>query len=123
MTLQFTREEEILDSNIRYETRTRFKVGVTRDMTLHALDLLFIGNLGAYHTLHGNLGTQTTHLYNIPHLKTEQIRVHTNLPNAGPVRGIGDPYENFGLESVMDEIALEGVGSAGVPSQEHQAHG
>jgi xanthine dehydrogenase molybdenum-binding subunit len=105
--LQFSREEEILDSNIRYETRTYFKVGVKRDMTLHALNLRHIGNLGAYHTQWGSLGTQTTHLYNITHLKTEEIRVHTNLPNAGPVRGIGDPYENFALESLIDEVAYE----------------
>ena len=105
--LQFTREEEILDSNIRYETKMKFRVGVKRDMTLHALHLYFVGNLGAYHTLWGNLGTQATHLYRIPNLKTEEYRVHTNIPNAGPVRGIGDPYENFGLESIIDEVVHE----------------
>lgn len=105
--LQFSREEEILDSNVRYETKMYFRVGVKRDMALHALDLRYVGNLGAYHTRLGGLGSQATHIYNIPHLRTEQYRVHTNLPNAGPTRGVGDPQETFGLESLMDEVAHE----------------
>jgi xanthine dehydrogenase molybdenum-binding subunit len=76
-------------------------------MTLHALDVRSITNLGAYHTRLGGLGNQATHIYRIPHLRTEQFRVHTNVPNTGPTRGVGDPQECFGIESLMDEIASE----------------
>ena len=103
--LQYSREEEILDSNTRFETKMYAKVGVKRDMTLHALDVRSITNLGAYHTRLGGLGNQATHIYRIPHLRTEQFRVHTNVPNTGPTRGVGDPQECFGIESLMDEIA------------------
>jgi CO/xanthine dehydrogenase Mo-binding subunit len=105
--LQYTREEEILDSNTRFETRMYVKVGVKKDMTMHALDVRCITNLGAYHTRLGGLGNQSTHVYKIPHVRTEQFRVHTNIPNTGPTRGVGDPQETFGIESIVDEIANE----------------
>jgi xanthine dehydrogenase molybdenum-binding subunit len=105
--LQYSREEEIIDSNTRFETRMYCKVGVKNDMTLHALEVKCITNLGAYHTRLGGLGNQSTHIYKIPNVKTEQYRVHTNIPNTGPTRGVGDPQETFGIESLMDEIANE----------------
>jgi CO/xanthine dehydrogenase Mo-binding subunit len=105
--LQYTREEEILDSNTRFQVRMYVKVGVKRDMTLHALDVKAYINQGAYHTRLGGLGNQATHLYKTPHVHTEQYRVHTNVPNTGPTRGVGDPQETFGIESALDEIANE----------------
>lgn len=105
--LQYTREEEILDSNTRFQTRMYCKVGVKRDMTLHALEVKAYINQGAYHVRLGGLGNQSTHIYRIPHVRTEQYRVHTNIPNSGPTRGVGDPQEAFGIESLMDEIAHE----------------
>src|SRR5262249_39145115 len=82
-------------------------VGVKKDMTLNALEIRAFVNQGAYHTRLGGLGNQATHLYRIPHVRTEQIRVHTNVPNTGPTRGVGDPQETFGIESLIDEIANE----------------
>jgi xanthine dehydrogenase molybdenum-binding subunit len=105
--IQYSREEEILDSNTRFETRIYVKVGVQRDMTLHALDVRAYINLGAYHTRLGGLGNQSSHLYRLPHLRTVQYRVHTNLPNTGPTRGVGDPQETFAIDSAIDEISNE----------------
>lgn len=105
--LQYSREEEILDSNTRFETYMYAKVGVKKDMTLHAVDIRSVTNLGAYHTRLGGLGNHATHIYKIPNLRTTQYRVHTNIPNTGPTRGVGDPQECFGLESVIDEVAAE----------------
>ena len=105
--LQYTREEEILDSNTRFETRIYVKVGVMKDMTLHALDVKAYINQGAYHTRLGGLGNQSTHMYKAPHVRTAQYRVHTNVPNTGPTRGVGDPQETFAIESAMDETAIE----------------
>jgi xanthine dehydrogenase molybdenum-binding subunit len=105
--LQYSREEEIIDSNTRFEVKMYAKVGVKRDMTLHALDVRAYINQGAYHARLGGLGNQSTHIYKVPHVRTEQIRVHTNVPNTGPTRGVGDPQETFGIESLLDEIASE----------------
>lgn len=105
--LQYTREEEILDSNTRFETKMYVKVGAKRDGTLHALHVKAYINQGAYHTRLGGLGNQATHVYRTPHVRTEQYRVHTNIPNTGPTRGVGDPQETFGIESAMDELAHE----------------
>ena len=105
--LQYSREEEILDSNTRFETRIYVKIGVKRDMTIHAMDVKAYINQGAYHMRLGGLGNQATHIYNIPHLRTQQYRVHTNVPNTGPTRGVGDPQETFAIDSAMDEIAVE----------------
>ena len=105
--LQYSREEEILDSNTRFEVRMYVRVGVKKDMSLHALEVKAYINQGAYHTRLGGLGNQATHVYKTPHVRTEQYRVHTNIPNTGPTRGVGDPQETFGVESALDEIAAE----------------
>jgi CO/xanthine dehydrogenase Mo-binding subunit len=105
--LQYTREEEIIDSNTRFEVKMYLKIGVKKDMSVNALDVRAFVNQGAYHTRLGGLGNQSTHIYKIPHVRTEQIRVHTNIPNTGPTRGVGDPQETFGIESLMDEVANE----------------
>jgi xanthine dehydrogenase molybdenum-binding subunit len=105
--LQYSREEEILDSNTRFETRVYVKIGVKRDMTLHAMDVKAYINQGAYHVRLGGLGNQASHIYNIQNLRTMQYRVHTNLPNTGPTRGVGDPQETFAIDSAIDEIAGE----------------
>ena len=105
--LQYTREEEILDSNTRFEVKMYCRVGVKKDMTLHALDVRAYINQGAYHSRLGGLGNHATHLYNVNHLRTQQFRVHTNIVNTGPTRGVGDPQECFGLDSILDEVANE----------------
>jgi xanthine dehydrogenase molybdenum-binding subunit len=105
--LQYTREEEILDTNTRFEVKMYVRMGVRKDMTLHALDIRAFINQGAYHVRLGGLGNHATHLYNVPHLRTVQYRVHTNVPNTGPTRGVGDPQECFGLDSALDEMANE----------------
>ena len=105
--LQYTREEEILDSNTRFEVKMYCRVGVKKDMTLHALDIRAYINQGAYHQRLGGLGNHATHLYNVAHLRTQQFRVHTNIVNTGPTRGVGDPQECFGLDSILDEVANE----------------
>ncbi|NOT28560.1 MAG: xanthine dehydrogenase family protein molybdopterin-binding subunit [Acidobacteria bacterium] len=107
VSLRYSREEEILDSNTRFEVKMYIRMGVKKDMTLHALDIRAFINQGAYHTRLGGLGNHATHLYNVPHLRTVQNRVHTNVPNTGPTRGVGDPQECFGLDSAIDEIAVE----------------
>ena len=106
--LQYTRARK------RFSTRTPVsKCGCTcgsasrSDMSLHALEVKAYINQGAYHTRLGGLGNQATHVYKTPHVRTEQYRVHTNIPNTGPTRGVGDPQETFGVESAMDEIAVE----------------
>ena len=106
VSLRYSREEEILDSNTRFEVKMYIRVGVKKDMTLNALDIRAFINQGAYHTRLGGLGNHATHLYNVPHLRTVQHRVHTNIPNTGPTRGVGDPQECFGLDSAMDEVAV-----------------
>jgi xanthine dehydrogenase molybdenum-binding subunit len=105
--LQYSREEEILDSNTRFQVRMYVRIGVKQDMTLNALEVKAYINQGAYHTRLGGLGNQATHVYKTPHVRTEQYRVHTNVPNTGPTRGVGDPQETFGVESAIDEIAIE----------------
>ena len=105
--LSFTREEEMLCAHIRYSMKMTIKAGIKRDGTLTALSVKLISNVGAYAAGSGELGTQSTHLYRIPNVRTERYRVHTNTPTAGPVRGVGDPYETFALEQLVDMMAHE----------------
>ena len=105
--LNFTREEEMLCAHIRYAMKMTFRGGIKKDGTLTALYVKLIGNQGAYSSSFGDLGTQSTHVYQIANLRTERYRVHTNTPNAGPVRGVGDPYETFALQQFVDMMAHE----------------
>ena len=58
--LQYSREEEIIDSNTRFETKIYVRIGVKKDMTLHALHVKAYINQGAYHVRLGGLGNQAT---------------------------------------------------------------
>src|SRR5918996_1165993 len=67
--LQYSREEEIIDSNTRFQVRMYVRIGVKQDMTLNALEVKAYINQGAYHTRLGGLGNQATHLYKTPHVR------------------------------------------------------
>jgi putative selenate reductase molybdopterin-binding subunit len=107
--LEYTREEEFVNSRTRHPQRLRLRIGAQRDGTLTAMDLYTLANTGAYGshalTVQTCTGQKPLSLYRCPNLKFEADVVYTNLPIAGAYRGYGVPQGFFAVESGMDELA------------------
>ncbi len=107
--LELTRAEEFHSSRTRHPETITYKTGVMADGTLHSMEMIVLGNTGAYGT-HGLTvltvsGLRGLSSYNCPNRKFDCKVVYTNLPVPGAYRGYGGPQALFALESHMDEIA------------------
>ena len=107
--LELTRSEEFRSSRTRHPESITFKSGVMADGTLHSLEMVVVGNTGAYGT-HGLTvltvsGLRGLSSYNCPNRRFDCTVAYTNLPVPGAYRGYGGPQALFALESHMDEIA------------------
>ncbi len=104
-----SRQEEFTATNSRHAVQIHLKVGVKRDGSLTAVDMLAIANTGAY----GNHGTQVVFLtgsmpmglYRCPHQRFRGYSVYTNTMPAGAFRGYGATQGYFAMECMMDELA------------------
>jgi len=87
----------------------KMKTGFKRDGTLVARKVEAWYDMGAY-ALSGPANTKNACLiaggpYDIPHRDYTTYAVYTNLPPAGPYRGVGASHVCWAYESEMDEIA------------------
>ena len=109
--MEYTRQQEFTSSRSRHPQVMRYKVGVTNEMEVVAVDLYLIGDTCAYGT-HGLTvqmvgGQKGLTLYNAPHSKFVCDVVYTNKPTPGAFRGYGAMQCFFGIETLMSEIADE----------------
>ena len=103
-----TREEVFLTGR-RFGAVIRIKTGVKNDGRLWARKVEAYYDMGAY-ALSGPANTKNACViaggpYNIPHRDYTTCAVYTNLPPAGPYRGVGASHVCWAYESEMDEIA------------------
>jgi CO/xanthine dehydrogenase Mo-binding subunit len=103
-----TREEVFLTGR-RFGAVVRIKTGVKRDGRLVARKAEVYYDMGAY-ALSGPANTKNACIiaggpYNIPHRDYTTYAVYTNLPPAGPYRGVGASHVCWAYESEMDDIA------------------
>ena len=103
-----TREEVFLTGR-RFGAVVKIKTGFKRDGRLVARKVEALYDMGAY-ALSGPANTKNACLiaggpYNIPHREFTTYAVYTNLPPAGPYRGVGASHVCWAYESEMDEIA------------------
>ena len=89
----------------------RVQAGFDEDGVVHALDVDFLHEAGAY-TPYGIIlpiitAAQTTGPYRVPHYRTRFRDVYTNATPTSPYRGAGRPQGCFVMERVMDAIAGE----------------
>ena len=103
-----TREEVFLTGR-RFGALVKMKTGFKRDGRLIARKVEAWYDMGAY-ALSGPANTKNACLiaggpYNIPHRAYTTHAVYTNLPPAGPYRGVGASHVCWAYESEMDEIA------------------
>jgi len=106
--MEYTRTQEFTSSRSRHANIVRYRVGV-KDEMITAADLYLIGDTGAYgaHALTVNMvgGFKGLTLYNPPNSKFISDVVYTNTPPAGAFRGYGAMQCQYGIETLMEEIA------------------
>jgi CO/xanthine dehydrogenase Mo-binding subunit len=103
-----TREEVFLTGR-RFAAVIKIKTGFKPDGRLWARKVEAYYDMGAY-ALSGPANTKNACIiaggpYNIPHRDYTTYAVYTNLPPAGPYRGVGASHVCWAYESEMDEIA------------------
>lgn len=103
-----TREEVFLTGR-RFGAVVRIKTGAKHDGRLWARKVEAFYDMGAY-ALSGPANTKNACViaggpYHIPHRDHTTRAVYTNLPPAGPYRGVGASHVCWAYESDMDEIA------------------
>ncbi len=103
-----TREEVFLTGR-RFGAVIKIKTGFKRDGRLWARKAEVFYDMGAY-ALSGPANSKNACViaggpYNIPHRDYTTYAVYTNLPPAGPYRGVGASHACWAYESEMDEIA------------------
>lgn len=103
-----TREEDMYD-HVRYQTKLKLKIGVTRDGKITAGHMQALADVGGHniqaYPLLSVLAGWTASLYKFPNLKFEGKAVYTNKTPSCAMQGFGNPQATFAAESLMDEIA------------------
>ncbi len=107
--LRWTREQEFTNTYQRLGVIAKFRMGVTQDGIITALDHKIYWDAGAYVEYGANVvnavGLSAIGPYRIPNVSIDSVCVYTNLPPGGPYRGFGYSEMLFGLESHIDRIA------------------
>ncbi len=105
----FSRQDEFRSSRSRHSDRIRFKVGVTKEGIVRAIEMDMIENAGAYgvhgFTVCNVTGTRGLSTYRANAQRFHADIVYTNLPVPGAFRGYGGPQGIYGIECIMDEVA------------------
>ncbi|UCF68965.1 MAG: molybdopterin-dependent oxidoreductase, partial [Acidobacteriota bacterium] len=107
--MKYTREEMFRHYRGRHKLTIDLKIGVKRDGEITAVQSRTVLDGGAY-TSFGVItayyaGSMLPTLYKIPNYKYDGLRVYTNLPASGAMRGHGVPQPRFAFESLLDIMA------------------
>ena len=102
--LFLTREETFLCVGNRPSHVMKLKAGVKKDGTLTALELIAMGEVGAYPS---NIwvGYQVGDLYKCPNVHTQELQAYVHAGRNRAMRGPGYPQGNWALEQMMDSLA------------------
>jgi 4-hydroxybenzoyl-CoA reductase subunit alpha len=104
-----TREEEFATTRRRHALTFYLKTGAKEDGTITARSCRSVMDGGAYNSL----GIVTCYLtaiflnipYKTPNIRYEALRVYTNNPPCGAMRGFGAPQTHFAVEVQLDMMA------------------
>jgi xanthine dehydrogenase molybdenum-binding subunit len=103
--LEYTRKDDFLGVHGRWPTVQYYKVGVTRDGTLKAIQLRGYSGMGGYRKNTGAIGG--IDIYQCPHIESVIYPVYTNKTVSGNFRGPEYPQGYYGIESMMDDVAYK----------------
>jgi xanthine dehydrogenase molybdenum-binding subunit len=101
--LEFTRKDDFIGVHGRWPTVQYYKVGLTRDGVLRAIQLRGYSGMGPYRKNTGAIGG--IDLYQCPHIESVIYPVYTNKTVSGNFRGPEYPQGFYGIESMMDDVA------------------
>ena len=109
--MRYTREEMFVHFRGRHKQYLDLKIGAKKDGTITAVDSNVVLDGGAY-TSFGVItayyaGSMLPTLYKFDNYRFSGLRVFTNLPASGAMRGHGVPQPRFAFESLLDMIAEE----------------
>lgn len=107
--VRFNREEVFLSNHGRHPTKMKVEMGLSNEGKIEVLDADIVIDGGAY----GSFGVVTSYYngvllqapYNISNFGFKSLRVYTNKPQCGAMRGHGAVNSRFAVESMLDEMA------------------
>jgi 4-hydroxybenzoyl-CoA reductase subunit alpha len=105
----YTREEVFYSHRGRHPMQMRYRLGVTRDGRIRAVDARIVADGGAY----ASFGLVTAYYsgqlltapYTFESYRFDSHRVYTNKPACGPKRGHGSVQPRFAFEVQLDKAA------------------
>ncbi|HMF97986.1 MAG TPA: molybdopterin-dependent oxidoreductase, partial [Vicinamibacterales bacterium] len=103
--LEMSRKEDFIGMHGRWPTTQYYKVGVTSDGTLQAIQLRGYSGMGPYRKNSGNMAG--VEIYQCPNIETSISPVYTNRTVSGNFRGPEYPQGFFGIQSMMDDVAAK----------------
>jgi len=110
--VRLNRAESIRMHPKRHRTRMRYKLACDAQGRLTALRARIVGDTGAYASVGGEVvsrtGTHAAGAYHVPNVDVVASAYYTNNPPAGAFRGFGVNQSNFAMESLVDELCMQG---------------
>jgi xanthine dehydrogenase molybdenum-binding subunit len=103
--LELSRKDDWLGTHGRWHTVQDYKVGVTGDGTVTAIQLNAVSGMGPY--LRRSGGLNGVEAYGCVNTLREIRPVHTNRMVSGNFRGPAYPQGYFGVQSMMDDVAYK----------------
>ena len=110
--LMLTRFDQALAVGNRPSSFQKVKLGATADGKLHAYELDSYGTAGigagaATGGGGGGASFQAPYIYTVPNIRVKHTEVAVNAGSASAFRAPGHPPSSFGMESIMDELAVK----------------
>ncbi|MEQ8273750.1 MAG: selenium-dependent xanthine dehydrogenase [Deltaproteobacteria bacterium] len=104
-----TREQSIRVHPKRHPIKMYYTAGCDADGRILAIKAKMIGDTGAYASVGAKVleraGGHACGPYRVDNVLVEATAAYTNNPPAGAMRGFGANQANFGLESIIDQLA------------------
>jgi 4-hydroxybenzoyl-CoA reductase alpha subunit len=109
--ITFTREEVFISNHGRHPSRLKMKMAATQNGKITALEADIAIDGGAY----GSFGVVTSYYngvllqapYELKAFGFKTIRVYTNKPQSGAMRGHGAVNSRFAAETLIDDLAFQ----------------
>src|SRR5207247_1145640 len=101
--LEFSRKDDFVGMHGRWPTIQYYKVGVSREGRVTAIQLRTYSGMGGYRKNSG--GVSGIELYDCSNTESTLYPVYTNRTVSGNFRGPSDPQGYYPIQSLMDDIA------------------
>lgn len=109
--ITYKREWSIRESYKRHPYKLNYKVGLSKEGKIEAVECKFIADAGNYTSMTPFVLwrsiVQCCGPYKVDNVKCDAYGVHTNNVFTGAMRGFGSPQVNFAIESLVEELAKE----------------